>query len=116
MAVTKDVQVQRPPVTEEEAADLRARVEILESENAELRAAVETLRAAGPGGAKTFGDRKPRRPSFGLSAGEASDLSLHGVTSSPFTGETLTASGEGIKPGNDEARAADRRAAARTGE
>lgn len=90
------------------------RIRELEAENAQLRAAVETLRAAGPADVKTF-DRQPRRPSFGLSAGEASDLQLHGVTSSPFTGETLTASGEGVEPANDEARAADRRAAARAG-
>jgi hypothetical protein len=41
---------------------------------------------------------RPERPDFGLSAGELSDLEMHGVTVSPFTGETLTATLEGVTP------------------
>lgn len=70
----------------------------LEQENARLRdrvAELEEGRAAGP--------RPPQRPDFGLSAGEADDLRVHGVTTSPFNGEELNAYDEGIEPGNPEA-------------
>lgn len=75
----------------------------LEEENARLRAKLEE-RGEDPG------PSVPRRPSFGLSEGERQDLTEHGVTTSPFTGDRLTASGEGVDPANERAERADKRA------
>lgn len=81
----------------------------LEQENAELRAEVQRL-SKGGNIATTGGVRpKPARPVDAdgdpvLSAGEHADLEMHGVTISPFTGETLNALDEGVTPGNPEAR------------
>ena len=52
--------------------------------------------------------RTPQRPTDDagnviLSAGEKSDLQMHGVTISPFTGETLNAIDEGVETLNPEA-------------
>lgn len=76
--------------------------EELEQQNAELRARVDELEAARP--AAPAGPRVPQRPDFGLSAGEADDLAVRGVTMSPFNGEELNALDEGIEPSTDEAR------------
>lgn len=86
----------------------------LERENAELRDRVAELEAAGPADDGRGQEApKPERPPYGLSAGEKADLESNGVTISPFTGETLTASREGVKPLTEEARRNDRRETAR---
>lgn len=86
----------------------------LEAENAQLRDRVAELEAASAGGAttETTGRPQPKRPDY-LSAGEAADLEANGVTVSPFTGETLTATNEGIEPQTPEARKRDREATER---
>ena len=73
----------------------------LEKENAELRDRVAELEAAHPAAGQP---RRPERPDFGLSAGEADDLKVRGVTVSPFNGEELNALDEGIEPATPEAR------------
>lgn len=85
--------------------ELEARVAELEEQNAELRDQV------GTGNVSTgiTGRRRPQRPTDDdgnviLSAGEKSDLEIHGVTISPFTGETLDAITEGVEPLNPEAK------------
>jgi len=80
----------------------------LEQENAALRERVAELEAA-PAAAPGPNTRPvPQRPDFGLSAGEAADLEAFGATVSPFTGETLTATREGIEPRSPEAKERDR--------
>lgn len=74
----------------------------LEAENARLRERVAELEAAAPPAAGQ--PRRPERPDFGLSAGEADDLRVRGVTVSPFNGEELNALDEGIEPATPEAR------------
>lgn len=54
----------------------------------------------------------PTDPSFGLSAGEAADLEVRGVTGSPFTGEQRLASDHGITPATQEAQDNEDRARA----
>lgn len=76
----------------------------LEAQNEELRARVAELEAGRPATVPPV----PVRPDFGLSAGEASDLAVHGVTVSPFTGETLTASTEGVETLSPTAERRDR--------
>jgi hypothetical protein len=80
----------------------------LEQENAELRDRVAELEAAQDAGSTATAASRPvpRRPDY-LSAGEAADLAQNGVTVSPFTGETLTASREGIEPLSPEAKKRD---------
>ena len=79
-------------------------------ENARLRERIvqleEKLRERG----EDPGPSVPVRPSFGMSEGERQDLAEHGVTTSPFNGERLTASGAGVETTNPRAEAADRRA------
>lgn len=75
----------------------------LEAENAQLREELAAARAGQKGA-----PRKPARPTDDngnpvLSAGEHADLEQHGVTISPFTGETLNAYDEGVEPLNPEA-------------
>lgn len=82
----------------------------LERENAQLREKVAELEAAGDGRGTA---PKPERPAYGLSAGEKADLEANGVTISPFTGELLTASREGVKPQTPQAVENDRRETAR---
>jgi hypothetical protein len=79
-------------------------------ENARLRERIAQLEDKLRERGEDPGPSVPVRPSFGLSEGERSDLAEHGVTSSAFTGERLTASGEGVEPANERAAAADRRA------
>jgi hypothetical protein len=79
--------------------------EELERENAELRDRVAELEAGRPAA-----PRRPERPDFGLSAGEADDLKVRGVTTSPFNGEVLNALDEGIEPATPEARRAAEKA------
>lgn len=103
--------------------ELEQRVVELEQENAKLR---DAAAASGDGHIATglAGARKPERPKDDqgnpiLSAGEKTDLEQHGVTISPFTGETLDAITEGVETLNPDAhrRAVDaqkkRRAAER---
>lgn len=92
----------------------------LERENAELRAERDGLRQQleannlTPGVAPVAGQAaRPERPAYGLSAGEKADLEANGVTISPFTGELLTASREGVKPQTPQAVENDRRETAR---
>ena len=82
----------------------------LEQENAELRDRVAELEQQ-QGSATTYDAPAPRpqRPDFGLSAGEVDDLQTKGVTVSPFTGELLTATREGVTPLNPAAIALDRK-------
>lgn len=61
-------------------------LERLRQENADLRAQLGRIEP-----------EKVHRPSFGLSEGERQDLVLHGTTNSPWTGERLTAEGEGVE-------------------
>lgn len=87
----------------------------LEAENADLRQQVEDLQSAqtAPAGtALNTAPPVPTRPDFGLSAGEANDLAVNGVATSPFTGETLIASVEGVTPQTPTAKANDKRARA----
>lgn len=70
----------------------------LEAENAELRARVDELEAAGVRDVTGTGRTAaaPTRPTDNngnpqLTEGERQDLVAHGVTTSPFTGETLNA-------------------------
>jgi len=72
----------------------------LEAENAELRDRVAELEAGRPAAGEP---RRPQRPDFGLSAGEADDLKVRGVTTSPFNGEVLNAIDEGIEPATKRA-------------
>jgi hypothetical protein len=95
MAPTKDE-------LEQENAELRERVAELESQTGALGASPAEVDGRG-------GVPDPQRPDFGLSAGEAHDLAAYGVTTSPFTGETLTASREGVEPQTAEARRNDER-------
>lgn len=81
--------------------ELQQRVDELEAENAKLR----EQGAAAP----AVVNYKPTRPF--LSEGERQDLQQYGVTNSPFTGEQITASGEGVEPKTATARRADERAA-----
>ena len=79
----------------------------LEQENQQLRDRVAELEQ---GQAVTANPvPKPVRPDFGLSAGEVDDLQTQGVTVSPFTGELLTATREGIEPLNPAAIARDKK-------
>lgn len=80
----------------------------LQQENDDLKARVAELEAERPIG-YTAPQPRPERPDFGLSAGEVDDLKTKGVTVSPFTGELLTATREGITPENPAAIALDRR-------
>jgi hypothetical protein len=80
----------------------------LETENAELRARVAELEQ-GQGQAVANPVPRPARPDFGLSAGEMDDLKTTGVTVSPFTGELLTATREGVTPENPTAIERDRK-------
>jgi hypothetical protein len=82
----------------------------LERENAELRARVAELEEGAPAAGQP---RIPQRPDFGLSAGEADDLRVRGVTTSPFNGEELNALDEGIEPATPEARRNAEKAQAR---
>lgn len=95
----------------------------LETENAALRDRVAELEAGAALGASPGQvDGRGRAPAPSrltndageviLSAGEANDLALNGVTVSPFTGETLTASREGVEPTTPEAARNDRRVTA----
>lgn len=68
--------------TPESASDELAR---LRKENADLRAELGRVEP-----------EKPHRPSFRLSEGERQDLINNGETLSPWTGERLTADGEGV--------------------
>jgi hypothetical protein len=77
--------------------------EDLRRENERLR---EQLGELGEVGEPT----KFREPSFGMSEGERQDLINSGVTTSPFTGDQRTASGEGVEPGNPQAERNDARA------
>lgn len=80
----------------------------LEAELARVTAERDELRdqaAREPAAAPAY---KPFRPH--LSAGEVADLQLYGVTNSPFTGEQITASDEGVEPRTATARRADERA------
>lgn len=76
--------------------------EELEQENQRLRDRVHELESAAP--ALAGEPPKPQRPDFGLSAGEADDLRVRGVTTSPFNGEELNALDEGIEPATEEAK------------
>lgn len=62
--------------------------------------------AAAPPSATSTGYPNPpaKRPSFGLSAGEANDLALYGATRDAFTGGLLLADDHGIEPATQEAR------------
>lgn len=71
----------------------------LRKENAELR--VKLTQAEGAPNTRP----EPTRPSFGLTEGERSELEVRGVTTDPFTGDVLTAKGEGVETSNDEAKA-----------
>lgn len=82
----------------------------LERENAELRDRVAELEATGDGRGTA---PKPQRPDYGLSAGEKADLEANGVTISPFTGELLTATNEGVTPQTPQAVKNDQRETAR---
>ena len=88
--------------TKDELADELARVT---AERDELRARVD----AGPDATTAAPAYKPFRPF--LSEGERQDLAMNGVTNSAFTGEQLTASGEGVEPKTATARRNDERAA-----
>lgn len=77
----------------------------LEQENAELRARVAELEQ----GTTAAAPVAPRRPVDDngktiLSAGEAADLAVNGVTVSPFDGSTINALDEGVEPLNPTAR------------
>lgn len=79
----------------------------LERENEQLRARVAELEEQMP--AKAGEPRRPERLTDPkgktiLSAGEADDLRVRGVTVSPFNGEELNALDEGIEPATPEAR------------
>lgn len=91
---------------EEYIAALEKENDDLRAENARLREEREDEQVVPQPNTRP----KPHRPSFGMSEGERADLEQHGVTNSPFTGERLTASGEGVEPANADARKADERA------
>lgn len=88
--------------------ELEAELAAAKDRIAELEAAA----AAPPGTAVNTTPPRPERPDTGLSAGEKDDLINTGVTTSPFTGETLNALDEGVTPGNPEARGNAERAQA----
>lgn len=60
----------------------------LEAENEELRAQLAKLQARAGG---TTERPKPAAASFGLCAGVAADLEMHGQAMDPFTGKLVTA-------------------------
>lgn len=70
-------------------------------EVASLRAENERLRGqlAASGADRRLSQNRATRPF--LSEGERQDLELNGVTNSPFTGERLTAEGEGVEQVRD---------------
>lgn len=83
--------------------------EELERENATLRDRVAELEASAPTAPTVTPRPGPRRPQREdgtpiLSAGELDDLRNAGVTTSPFSGETLNALDEGVEPANPDAR------------
>lgn len=82
--------------------ELQQRVDELEAENAALRARAD-------GDDRPVVNYRPSRPF--LSEGERQDLEQYGVTNSPFTGEQITATGEGVEPRTATARRADERVA-----
>jgi hypothetical protein len=75
-------------------------------ELARLRAENERLRGqlAASGADNRLSQNRATRPF--LSEGERQDLELNGVTNSPFTGERLTAQGEGVETVRDPQTAA----------
>lgn len=70
----------------------------LEAENARLKSRVEELEQSAERDVTGTGRTAaaPTRPDYGLSEGERQDLEAHGVTTSPFTGETLNALDEDV--------------------
>jgi hypothetical protein len=82
----------------------------LEQQLDEANARIAELEeAAAAGSPVTEAPARPSRPVDDngkpiLSAGEADDLANHGVTVSPFNGETLDAITEGVEPSNPTAR------------
>lgn len=82
-------------------AEIAAERDALADQVAELR---DQVAAAGAPAAPY----KPFRPH--LSEGERQDLIARGVTNSPFTGEQITATSEGVEPATEPARRADKRA------
>lgn len=76
----------------------------LDRANARIAELEQGAEDAPPGTAANPIPPEPKRPDFGLSAGELDDLRNAGVTTSPFTGEVLNALDEGVEPANPEAR------------
>lgn len=92
---------------EQENQELRDRVAELEDQVGALDASPAEVDGRG-------GVPNPQRPTDDngkaiLSAGEKADLEAYGVTTSPFTGELLTATNEGVEPLTVEAKRNDKR-------
>ncbi len=64
----------------------------LEQENQQLRDQVAQLQRNQKSGPNTR--PTPTRPSFGLSAGTAAELEMHGKAADPFTGDRLVYDGD----------------------